>query len=54
LLGRAQVESGSSVDEGMRHIHAARTQLTALGAAAHSEVQEIDRWLATQGFQSPA
>jgi len=46
LLGKARVESGLEADEGWRHIRAAREELARLGAAAASEVNEIDQWLA--------
>lgn len=46
LHGRALVESGSSVDEGHRHVASARAVLQGMGAAAGSELEEIDAWLA--------
>ena len=46
LLGRTLVESGADTVEGMRHVHKAREQLLELGAAARSEINEIDSWLA--------
>ena len=46
LLGRALVESGTDIPRGRQLVDEARLTLSGLGASAHSEVGDIDNWLA--------
>ena len=45
LLGRALVESGEGINQGIEHVKEARSVLESMGVAAESELGDIDRWM---------